>query len=224
MLDQPVQTAWMDVGRDPPVAQPTRVVTTAGEPAVVEHEALDPDLGGHVDEPQQPAAVVVEVHRFPRVEDHRPRRAGVLRAGPHPLVPRMGGRRQPSRRVDTVHPGRDVRTAWFDRHLPGVQQLAQLHRRSSIAQRLGEHGGVPAPRQVQTPHLARPLPEPGCSGPDDRDRVVGRAPAAVLGDHAGRAVTPRLAPRVELAAPAPAVGHQLSRPRRERHRQRESVE
>ena len=66
-----VQPVGPDLGGDHPVAEPRAVVAAGPEPAVVEHEALDADLGGPVGEVEQPVAVVVEVDRLPDVEGDR---------------------------------------------------------------------------------------------------------------------------------------------------------
>ena len=61
--------------RHPPVAETLRVVAARSEPPVVEDEPLDAEIGSRVGECLQPVGVVVEVHRFPRVEQ-RPDVAG----------------------------------------------------------------------------------------------------------------------------------------------------
>ena len=47
-----VETGWPALGIDRPVTEGAAVVGAASEPAVVEHEALDAQLGGSVDERQ----------------------------------------------------------------------------------------------------------------------------------------------------------------------------
>ena len=93
--------------------------------------------------------------------------------------------------------------------LTGQQQLAELEHGTAVGQPLGGDAAVAAPRQVGPPHLARLLAEAGRAGPQQRWRLVRRAPAAVLGDER---TGPERAPlRVELPAPAPVVGLQLGR-------------
>ena len=48
VTDQWLEAVRVDVVRDPPVAEAAGVVATRSEPAVVEHEPLDPDVGRRI--------------------------------------------------------------------------------------------------------------------------------------------------------------------------------
>ena len=73
VVDQRVQPVGPDVLVDVPVAEPGGVVAAVAEPAVVEHEPLDAELGGRVGQRRQPVEAVVEVDGLPRVEHDRAR-------------------------------------------------------------------------------------------------------------------------------------------------------
>ena len=62
-----------------PVAQARGRVSPPSEPAVVEHDPFDSDLGGAIGDLDEPVQVVVEVDGLPRVEHERPRCDGVVR-------------------------------------------------------------------------------------------------------------------------------------------------
>jgi hypothetical protein len=76
LADQRVEAVGPDVGGDVPVAQPGGVVAAAAGPAVVEHEPLHPEAGGHLGQVGQPVQAVVEVDGLPGVEHHRSGGAG----------------------------------------------------------------------------------------------------------------------------------------------------
>ena len=57
----------------PPVAQAAGVVIATVEPAIVEHEAFDPGLGGGIGQVLQRSLVVIEIEAFPGVEVDRAR-------------------------------------------------------------------------------------------------------------------------------------------------------
>ena len=81
-----MQAGGPALGIDCPVAEGAAVVGAAVEPAVVEHEALDAEVGGRVDERQQPRELVIEVDGLPGVEHDRPmrRRAQCAHEGVEP--------------------------------------------------------------------------------------------------------------------------------------------
>ena len=68
VVDQRMQALRPDVFVDEPVAETGRVVAPTGEPAVVEHEAFDADVGRGIRQSRQLVEGVVEVHGLPRVE------------------------------------------------------------------------------------------------------------------------------------------------------------
>jgi hypothetical protein len=123
--------------------------------------------------------VVVEVHRLPRVDEHRARRGGVARPGPQVAVELLVA----GEAVGGVHRddlGRAVRLARFERDLAGVQQLAELEVAPAVGQPLGEPRVVAAPGEVGAPHLAGPLAEAGSAGEHQRWVFVAGAAAPVL--------------------------------------------
>ena len=113
----PARSHGLDQRREPvgperfvhvPVAQAGVVVAAPAEPAVVEHKTLDAQFGGGIRQFDQRGQVVVEVDRFPGVEDHRAGLAGaggrcrgqhVVRAGPEPAVERLADAVQAAVRV-----------------------------------------------------------------------------------------------------------------------------
>ncbi len=108
---------------DEPVPQRAAVIRAPGEPAVVEHEPLHPDLGSRVGEPVQRGRVVVEVDRLP----------GVQHTGRGNRAPR--DRIHGCSRADSPsmpHPSRPPRsTAWcIPRPAPGEPPRAPAARRS----------------------------------------------------------------------------------------------
>ena len=79
MVDQRMQALRPYVFVDEPIAETGRVVAPAREPAVVEHESFDADVGGGIRESRQLLEGVVEVHGLPRVEGDRPGATRMLR-------------------------------------------------------------------------------------------------------------------------------------------------
>ena len=67
---------------DEPVAERAVVVVALAEPAVVEHEQLDPEVAGDLGDRDEPVLVEVEVGALPVVHEDRPR----------PVAPRSRGR------------------------------------------------------------------------------------------------------------------------------------
>jgi hypothetical protein len=68
---------------DVPVPETGGVVAATTEPAIVEHESLDPDRRRGLGEAPQAIEVVIEVDGLPRVEHDRSRLPRMTRAGPH---------------------------------------------------------------------------------------------------------------------------------------------
>ncbi len=199
-----------------PVAQAGPVGVAAGEPAVVEHEPLDTDLGGGAGELGEPVDVVVEVRRLPRVDQHR---AGVARAWgvpPQPAVdPGAGGVEAPVGE-GADQPGRGVRRTLAQHHLTGSEQLATTQQALPLRRPFGVRRVVAAPGDVHGPDLAMAEAEPGGAGRHEQGRVVAGAAVSALA-HVG-AEQPGAALGHPLAAPAAGQVQQLAGPRR--HRQR----
>lgn len=72
MLGERIESIGPHLGVDNPVACALRVVAAQVEPAVVEHEALHAHLRGQIGERDERGLVVVEIHRLPCIERHRP--------------------------------------------------------------------------------------------------------------------------------------------------------
>ena len=80
MIDQRLEPIRILSAVDVPVAKTGGVVVAPPEPAVVQHEALDPQLCRRIGLGYQGLKAMVEVISFPGVERHRPRLHGT--AGP----------------------------------------------------------------------------------------------------------------------------------------------
>ena len=150
------QTSRVDV----PVAEPCGVVAATAEPAVVEDEPLDADLGADVGEGGQPGEVVVEVDGLPSVEHHRTRRGRVVRARPQVVVEGVADAVQPARRPGGVRlrarraPRPGARTT-----SPEAEQLGGAEDGVPVWAPLGPQPAVAAPAEVHAPHLARAVAE-----------------------------------------------------------------
>ena len=97
-----------------------------------------PTRGRRRRECAEPLGVVVEVHRLPRVQQHRTRRRRVTRPRAKVTVEAPRGRRQTVGGVDRDDLGRRVRLTRFERDLAGVEQLAESGRsadRRAVARR-----------------------------------------------------------------------------------------
>ncbi len=174
-LDERVQALGPDDGIDRPVPQRPAVVAAAGEPAVVQDEALDPDLGSGVDEPGEHGEVVVEVDGLPGVEHDRAGAAqGRARADVGVEPRRDPVEPLPGPRGD--HPGCGVRLPRRQAHLSGGEQLTEREHRGAERLPVDVDGLVAAPRQVGRPDLARAEGE--ARRPDDgQEGVVMAGPA-----------------------------------------------
>ena len=82
-----------------------------------------------------------------------------------------------------------VRLARRQHDLAGVQQLAELEQRRPSGSRSASIVWLPLHADVDAPHLARPLAEPGRAGEQQRRVLVRRAPAPVLGERTPRRAT-----------------------------------
>ena len=71
VVDQGHEPIGPDGVVDPPVAQAGCVIAPVAEPAVVQDEQLRADAGSPVRDRLQAAETVIEVDRFPDIEDHR---------------------------------------------------------------------------------------------------------------------------------------------------------
>ncbi len=215
-LDQRVQPVGPDVGVDLPVAESGGVGTPRAEPAVVEDEPLDTDLGGHLRELRQPDEVVVEVDRLPGVHQHR---AGPLRPGHATTQPAVQARRglvEAGGRPGADQQGRVVALVLPEHHLARAEELATAEHTLALRRALGVRRVVAGPRHVRGPDLAVAEAEAGHPrGQQQRGVVAGPTVPALAQVGAGR---PRTPDRGALAAPPAGHVDQLGRPGR--HRQR----
>ena len=158
LVDQRVQALRPHLRVDGPVAQPGPVVSPAAEPAVVEHEPLDADLGRGPGELGEPVEVVVEVRRLPGVDQHRAGAARAWGVPPQPAVdPGAGGveargrsRRRPARARCRSHPrpARPRRVRAARRRRAGTRPPASA-RRTSRGRR-SRRRARPRPRRARS--------------------------------------------------------------------------
>ena len=73
MLSEIVETVRPDFRIDHPIAEAPGVVTTFVKPAIVKHETFDANACGTVGQLDERGFVMVEIHRFPRVDGERTR-------------------------------------------------------------------------------------------------------------------------------------------------------
>ncbi|VXB33888.1 hypothetical protein MICRO8M_110314 [Microbacterium sp. 8M] len=195
-LDERVEALRPDLFVDEPVPEPGVVAAAPPEPAVVEHDPLDTDLGSAVGELDESGEVVIEVHRLPCVQHEGARAARMTTASPEPTVETrreaveaaVGPREQRGRRV--------VALARLQDHLTRAQQLAGADDAGQAAgafgQTLGEVLPVAAPRQVRRPHLAAAETERRRPRDEEEGRVMARlaasSPARVRAEGEGQAL------------------------------------
>ncbi|GAA2006116.1 hypothetical protein GCM10009778_09360 [Microbacterium terricola] len=71
MVDEGMKPVGPHALVDEPVAEPGSIVSSTGEPTVVEDETFDADIRRGVRECRQLLECVIEIHRFPGVERDR---------------------------------------------------------------------------------------------------------------------------------------------------------
>jgi hypothetical protein len=219
-VDQRREAMRPDRRVHPPVAQAGRVVTPVQEPAVVEDEPLDADLGRDLRQLGEPVQVVLEVHGLPRVEDDRPcpagtATAGVVRTLPQPAVEGAADAVEPVGRVRRIQPRRLVLLAGPQDDLAGLEQLARAEHPRRVGLPLGERRDVAAPAQVRGPDLAPAPAETGRSGGHHERRVVPGPPVPRLAEVRAEGQGPAL----RMALPAPSAGEVQHLGRHRRNRQ-----
>ena len=201
VVDQRGEPVGVDVGRHPPVAERRGVVAAAGEPAVVEHEPFGAHERGAIGQRAQASEIVVEVHRFPGVDQHRSRPRRMRGQGAGVAMEASARPGEPVRRIGAEHVGCRIRLARLEHDLARAEQFADAGRAPTIGEPLDTEVGVAAPRQMDAPHLATSFREPGVADPGQGGMFVRGDSRPVL--HVDGARRQRLAMRVELAAPAP---------------------
>jgi len=167
------------------------VVVAAGtEPAVVEHEPLDPDLGSPVGEIEQSLAVVVEVHRLPHVEGDRT--LGRDRPGPGAqMAVETAGDLVEALTERPVQPGTGIRLVEPELDLARQEQLAAAQEAFAGGCPFGVVDVVAAERGVHRVHPPGGEAEPG------RARVQH---VRAVGAGAALAVLPQMHSRVQGGA------------------------
>ncbi|GMA32896.1 hypothetical protein GCM10025875_28880 [Litorihabitans aurantiacus] len=221
VVHERVEAAGPHVGVDVPVPQRDAVVAPAAEPPVVEHEALDPDLGRGVGELGQHVEVVVEVDRLPGVEHDGAGVARVVRAGAQVRV-EAGRDGVEAIAVGGVDRRCRVPLTGGEDDLAGQQELTAAQQRRARGDALRDVDVVAAPRRVDRPRLTRAEPDAGRRGDHQEGRVGPRAPAAALA-HVG-AEREVVALRRALTRPATREVQQLARLRRDRQEELQAVE
>ena len=223
VLDQRCEAVGVGIGRHPPVTEAGAVVAAAAEPAVVEDEALDADRRGALGEAAQRVEVVVEVHRLPRVEHDRSRRARGGRAtsarrrgtGGSPDTARRSSARRTPPEWRSHSPGRSTTSPGCSSS-PTCSNARPSGRRSACRRELPLHARC-------TPHTSpRCSPKPAVPAHSNGGVLVRRAAATVLGEE--RRLVEGAAARMELAAPPTVQRQQFGDVGGERQRQRQVVE
>ena len=146
-----LQAVRPDAAVDPPVAQSGGVRAAGMEPAVVEHEPLDPQTRGPADQVQHHVGVLIEVQRLPHVQRHR--LAGrVRRQRTFPGVQTVRHAVQAVVAGGDHDPRRRVRVAGGQDHLARLQQLTGEHRGSVLGDAVDGQHRVAAPRRLHAEH------------------------------------------------------------------------
>jgi len=142
-------------------------VPAPAEPAVVEHEPLDPDLRGHVRQLGQVGQVGLEVDRLPRVQHQRTGGMPVARLRALAAVQPAAEPVQAVGAVHEHHLGGGVALPRREAHLPGFEQLPAAEHgpvhAGTLGQPLDEVLVVAAPGHVRGPHLAVAEAETRCA-------------------------------------------------------------
>ena len=182
-----------------------------------------PTLGRGRRECAEALGVVVEVHRLPRVEQHRTGRRRMRRTargggGGIPMWPVSGHRRNgPRRRRGSSYDSPGSRAT-----SPGWSSSPSWTMRRPSGSRSANSIVVATPRQVDAPDLALPLAEPDGAREQQRWMLVRRATAPVLGERG--AARPRPAMRLELTCVPPVERQQVAGVLGQRERDAQPVE
>ncbi len=219
-LRERVQAVGPPLGVHRPVAQRAPVVAAAGEPAVIEHEPLDPEVARRVDERSDRVERLLEVHGLPGVEHDGPRgrRADAAHVGVQPV----GEAVEPRDRVHEHRLGRRVRLAGGERDLARIEQLGRDEAAVAGRQRLDARRAVAAPGVVQGPDLAAAEPEAGRARDREEGGVVAGAAVPLLAQV--HAVAHGAAPGPALARPEAGEVEQLARAAGDAHGGGEAVQ
>ncbi len=208
VVDERVQPVGPAVPIDGPVSQGLRVVGATLEPAVVEHEPLDTDLGCRVREPGEGGQVVVEVDRLPGVEHDGPRLAAQVGHRPDVRVQPCAQAVEPFVGPAGEHPRRGVGLTGGEHHLTRGEQLTAAQPGVPLGGPLGQALVVAAPRDVQPPHL--PGAEGEARGACDEEQGSVVAGAAVPAAAQPGALLERQPLRRPLTRPAAGEVQQLT--------------
>ena len=152
------------------------------EPAVVHHESFHAGVGGLVGERLQRIEVVVEVHGFPCVEDHRTAVREQARVqGAHVGV-ESGGDLVEAIAIGAEQPRGVVGVLAFagagERHFAAEQEFAAADYAGCVGQTFGGQYGVAAPAHVHRIGVAMLEAETGHAGGQEQGCVEVRAPAS----------------------------------------------
>ena len=189
-----------------PVAQARTVVSSTAEPAVVDHEALDADLGGDVGQLRQPAVGMVEVDGLPGVEHDRPGLARMVRpAAQHRVQPRRGTV-EATVGPHAVDPRRRHRLARCEHDLAGAEDLTGTQQRGARVESLGQVALIARPAEVNAPDLSAAISDAGRADGEQQRRVRAGAPTSLLTQPGALAEWAALSLRL-VAPPAGMVEH-----------------
>ena len=142
MFDQGPEPERPNIGIHHPVTQPGPVVTPSAEPSVIEHEPLGADLCSPLGEGLERFEIVVEVHRLPGIQRHRPGGPGMGRPTPEVAVKHCAHAVGAGVGVRSTHPRSDIGLARSQAHLTGQEQFAHLDATAPVRERVEHHRGV----------------------------------------------------------------------------------
>ena len=179
---------------DGPVAEPGPVVPAAAEPAVVEHEPLDADLGGRAGPARRSRSRSWSKYdRLPGVEQHRPGAracAGACRRV-HPCS-RRAGRVEPVAGVGAQQPRASRSVSPSARTTsPGPSSSPPPSRHSPSGVRSAYVVWSPLQATCTAQTSPWPKPKPGRAGGHQQGRVVAGAAVPALAHVARRAASGR---------------------------------
>ena len=165
--------------RNLPVAKAGGVVAAGAEPTVIHHESFHARSDCLVSERLQRIEVVVEVHGFPRVEDHRTAvREQARMQGAHVGV-EAGGDLIEAIAIGAEQPRGVVGVLAFagagERHFAAEQEFAAADYAGRVGQTFGGQHGVAAPAHVHRIGVAMLEAETGHAGGQEQGCVEVRA-------------------------------------------------
>ena len=176
---QGLRTIGPDVLRNLPVTEAGGVVAAGTEPTVIHHESFHAGVGGPVGERLQRIEVVVEVHGFPCVEDHRTAVREQARMQGARVGVEAGGDLIEAIAIGAEQPRGVVGVLAFagagERHFAAEQEFAAADHAGCVGQTFGGQHGVAAPAHVHRIGVAMLEAETGHAGGQEQGCVEVRA-------------------------------------------------